>query len=125
MPSNGVTVPCAIIVPFMCPPIVLARDPCRPLVLRRLLPPHVIAIKSGLNRSPFAGDQWRGKTRPEVRMQARPRPWRLPDARYFQIAALATLVAINFAIIDFGANPAASVIAVATALLMQALCCRI
>lgn len=58
-------------------------------------------------------------------MQAWPRPWRLPDARYFQIAALVTLLAINFAIIDFGARPAASVIAVATALLTQLVCCRI
>ncbi|WP_315775783.1 MULTISPECIES: RnfABCDGE type electron transport complex subunit D [unclassified Bradyrhizobium] len=58
-------------------------------------------------------------------MQAEPRSWRLPDARYFQIAALATLLAINFAVIDFGARPAASVIAVAAALLTQAACCRI
>ncbi|MGJ4888321.1 RnfABCDGE type electron transport complex subunit D [Bradyrhizobium sp. HKCCYLR20261] len=54
-----------------------------------------------------------------------PRPWRLPDARYFQIAALATLLAINFAVIDFGARPAASVIAVTTALLTQIVCCRL
>ncbi|WP_315735496.1 RnfABCDGE type electron transport complex subunit D [Bradyrhizobium sp. SZCCHNR1093] len=58
-------------------------------------------------------------------MQAEPRSWRLPDARYFQIAALATLLAINFAVIDFGTRPAASVIAVAAALLTQAACCRI
>ncbi|XUM23801.1 RnfABCDGE type electron transport complex subunit D [Bradyrhizobium oligotrophicum S58] len=58
-------------------------------------------------------------------MQAEPRPWRLPDARYFQIAALATLLAINFAAIDFGARPAASVIAVTMALLTQVVCCRI
>lgn len=54
-----------------------------------------------------------------------PRPWRLPDARYFQIAALATLLAVNVAIIDFGARPAASLIAVATALLTQAVGCRL
>ncbi|MGJ4949568.1 RnfABCDGE type electron transport complex subunit D [Bradyrhizobium sp. HKCCYLS20291] len=58
-------------------------------------------------------------------MLALPRSWRLPDARYFQIAALATLLLINFAVIDFGARPAASVIAIATALLTQAVCCRI
>jgi Na+-transporting NADH:ubiquinone oxidoreductase subunit NqrB len=58
-------------------------------------------------------------------MTALPGGRRLPDARYFQIAALATLLAVNFALIDFGARPAASVIAVATALLTQAACCRI
>lgn len=58
-------------------------------------------------------------------MPALSRRWRLPDARYFQIAALTTLLALNFTIIDFGARPAASVIAVATALLTQAVCCRI
>ncbi|CAL80713.1 conserved hypothetical protein; putative membrane protein [Bradyrhizobium sp. ORS 278] len=58
-------------------------------------------------------------------MQALARPWRLPDARYFQIAALATLLAINFAMIDFGARPAASVIAVTTALVTQVIGCRL
>ncbi|MGJ5175232.1 RnfABCDGE type electron transport complex subunit D [Bradyrhizobium oligotrophicum] len=58
-------------------------------------------------------------------MQALARPWRLPDARYFQIAALATLLAINFALIDFGARPAASVIAIAMALLTQWACCHL
>jgi len=58
-------------------------------------------------------------------MTALPGGRRLPDARYFQIAALATLLAVNFALIDFGARPAASVIAVATALLTQAACCRL
>ncbi|GLH78145.1 hypothetical protein SSBR45G_30530 [Bradyrhizobium sp. SSBR45G] len=58
-------------------------------------------------------------------MQALARPWRLPDARYFQIAALATLLAINFAIIDFGARPAASVIAITMALLTQAIGSRL
>jgi len=50
---------------------------------------------------------------------------RLPDARYFQLAALATLLAINFAIIDFGARPESSAIAIAGALLTQVICCRI
>jgi len=43
----------------------------------------------------------------------------LPDARYFQIAALTTLLAVNFALIDFGARPVPSALAVATALLTQ------
>ncbi|WP_315722922.1 MULTISPECIES: RnfABCDGE type electron transport complex subunit D [unclassified Bradyrhizobium] len=58
-------------------------------------------------------------------MQALARPRRLPDARYFQIAALTTLLVINFALIDFGARPAASVIAIATALLTQLIGCRL
>ncbi|WP_257168013.1 RnfABCDGE type electron transport complex subunit D [Bradyrhizobium sp. SRS-191] len=58
-------------------------------------------------------------------MQALARPWRLPDARHFQIAALATLLSINFAVIDFGARPEASIIAVTTALVMQVICCRL
>ncbi|CCD84976.1 conserved membrane protein of unknown function [Bradyrhizobium sp. ORS 285] len=58
-------------------------------------------------------------------MQALARPWRLPDARYFQIAALATLLSINFALIDFGARPEASIIAVTTALLTQVVGCRL
>ena len=38
----------------------------------------------------------------------------LPDARYFQIAALGSLLAINFAWIDFGARPLNSALATAT-----------
>jgi Na+-translocating ferredoxin:NAD+ oxidoreductase RnfD subunit len=42
------------------------------------------------------------------------------DARHFQIGALAYLLAINFAAIDFGARPLASLCAVAASLLTQA-----
>jgi enediyne biosynthesis protein E5 len=41
------------------------------------------------------------------------------DARYFQIGALACLLAINFLAIDFGARPLASACAVAASLLTQ------
>ncbi|MDU6831977.1 MAG: hypothetical protein E6417_18360, partial [Bradyrhizobium sp.] len=63
--------------------------------MQALLPFRASAIKSGLNPPFVARDQWRGKMRPEVCMLTWPRPWRLPDARYFQIAALATLQAVN------------------------------
>jgi enediyne biosynthesis protein E5 len=53
------------------------------------------------------------------------RGWRLPDARYFQIAALGALLAINFILIDFGARPLPSAIAIASALIAQAVCSRI
>jgi enediyne biosynthesis protein E5 len=43
----------------------------------------------------------------------------LPDARYFQIAALGALLALNFALIDFGARPLPSVVALSSALLTQ------
>jgi Na+-transporting NADH:ubiquinone oxidoreductase subunit NqrB len=49
----------------------------------------------------------------------------LPDARYFQIAALSTLLVVNFAWIDFGAKPLPSVIAVGTALATQLVCTRL
>jgi enediyne biosynthesis protein E5 len=49
----------------------------------------------------------------------------LPDARYFQIAALGALLAINFILIDFGARPLPSAIAIASALIAQAACSRI
>ena len=48
-------------------------------------------------------------------MRGRP----LPDARYFQIAALGSLLFINFSLIDFGARPLPSVIAIGSALLSQ------
>jgi enediyne biosynthesis protein E5 len=50
---------------------------------------------------------------------------RLPDARYFQIATLGALLAINFILIDFGARPLPSVIAIAGALVAPAVCSRI
>jgi enediyne biosynthesis protein E5 len=47
------------------------------------------------------------------------------DARHFQIVALATLLAVNFAWIDFGARPLQSAFAIAAALATQAVCARI
>src|ERR1700733_7632121 len=44
------------------------------------------------------------------------------DARHFQIAALSTLLAINFVWIDFGAKPLYSALAIASALATQAVC---
>jgi Na+-transporting NADH:ubiquinone oxidoreductase subunit NqrB len=49
----------------------------------------------------------------------------LPDARYFQIAALAALLLINFSLIDFGARPLPSAIAIAASLLTQLICARL
>src|ERR1700738_5624059 len=46
----------------------------------------------------------------------------LADARHLQIAALATLLAINFLYIDFGAKPLASVLALAASLATQVVC---
>jgi Na+-transporting NADH:ubiquinone oxidoreductase subunit NqrB len=46
------------------------------------------------------------------------------DARHAQIAALASLLAINIAAIDFGATPLASALAVASCLLTQAVASR-
>jgi Na+-transporting NADH:ubiquinone oxidoreductase subunit NqrB len=51
--------------------------------------------------------------------------WSLPDARYFQIAALGSLLAINFSLIDFGARPLPSAVAIGAALLTQFACSRI
>jgi Na+-transporting NADH:ubiquinone oxidoreductase subunit NqrB len=47
------------------------------------------------------------------------------DARPFQIAALATLLAINFLWIDFGAKPAYSAVALASAIGTQIACSRL
>jgi Na+-transporting NADH:ubiquinone oxidoreductase subunit NqrB len=52
-------------------------------------------------------------------------PWRRVDARYFQIAALSTLLAVNFIWIDFGAKPLFSALAIAGALFTQIACMRI
>jgi Na+-transporting NADH:ubiquinone oxidoreductase subunit NqrB len=46
----------------------------------------------------------------------------LADARHFQIASLAILLAINFLYIDFGAKPLASALAIAASLATQAAC---
>jgi hypothetical protein len=48
-----------------------------------------------------------------------------PDPRHLQIIALASLLAINFAVIDFGARMAASAIAVVACLLAQVVCSRL
>src|SRR5262249_45618454 len=50
---------------------------------------------------------------------------RLPDARYFQIGALASLLLINFWRIDFGAKPIASAMAIGSALVTQLICSRL
>jgi Na+-transporting NADH:ubiquinone oxidoreductase subunit NqrB len=47
------------------------------------------------------------------------------DARHLQIIALASLLAINFVAIDFGARPLASAYALAASLLTQAVCSRL
>ena len=49
----------------------------------------------------------------------------LPDARYFQIAALGVLLSVNFFLIDFGARPLASAVAIGAALATQAICARL
>jgi Na+-transporting NADH:ubiquinone oxidoreductase subunit NqrB len=46
------------------------------------------------------------------------------DARHFQIAALSSLLAINFIWIDFGAKPLYSALAISSALLTQIVCSR-
>jgi Na+-transporting NADH:ubiquinone oxidoreductase subunit NqrB len=46
------------------------------------------------------------------------------DARHAQIGALASLLAINFVTIDFGATPSTSVLALASCLLTQAVASR-
>jgi Na+-transporting NADH:ubiquinone oxidoreductase subunit NqrB len=47
------------------------------------------------------------------------------DARHFQIAALSSLLLINFFWIDFGAKPLYSVLAIAAVLLTQIVCARL
>src|SRR5215468_10517205 len=47
------------------------------------------------------------------------------DARHLQIIALTSLLAINFAVIDFGASIAASAITVTTSALTQVVCSRL
>jgi Na+-transporting NADH:ubiquinone oxidoreductase subunit NqrB len=49
----------------------------------------------------------------------------LPDARYFQIAALGALLSVNFVLIDFGARPLASGVAIGSVLLTQMICARL
>jgi len=50
---------------------------------------------------------------------------RMPDARYFQIGALSSLLLINFWRIDFGANPFASAVAIGSTLITQLACARL
>ena len=50
---------------------------------------------------------------------------RVPDARYFQIGALSSLLLINFWRIDFGANPLASAVAIGSTLITQLICARL
>jgi Na+-transporting NADH:ubiquinone oxidoreductase subunit NqrB len=47
------------------------------------------------------------------------------DGRYYQIAALGALLGLNLAFVDLGARPLPSLLAVAAALLTQALCARL
>ncbi len=47
------------------------------------------------------------------------------DARHFQIAALSSLLAVNFIWIDFGARPLYSALAISSALLTQIVCSRL
>jgi enediyne biosynthesis protein E5 len=49
----------------------------------------------------------------------------LGDARYFQIAALGCLLIINMTVIEFGARPLPSVVAIGSALLAQWACARL
>src|ERR1700739_3357092 len=46
----------------------------------------------------------------------------LADARHLQIAALAILLAVNFLVVDFGAKPLPSALAIAAALATQRVC---
>src|SRR3984893_12104468 len=47
------------------------------------------------------------------------------DARYFQIAALASLLALNLGFIDFGARPLSSALAIIGSLVTQIVCTRL
>jgi Na+-transporting NADH:ubiquinone oxidoreductase subunit NqrB len=49
----------------------------------------------------------------------------MPDARYFQIGALASLLLVNFWRVDFGANPLASAAAIGSSLITQLICARL
>jgi enediyne biosynthesis protein E5 len=49
----------------------------------------------------------------------------LGDARYFQIAALGCLLALNITLIEFGARPLQSAVAIGSALLAQWACVRL
>jgi enediyne biosynthesis protein E5 len=53
--------------------------------------------------------------------------WERPlgDVRYFQIAALGCLLAVNITLVEFGARPLPSVVAIGSALLAQWVCVRL
>ena len=51
--------------------------------------------------------------------------WWPADARYYQIAALSTLLAVSMTVLDLGARPLPSALAIASALATQALCSRL
>jgi enediyne biosynthesis protein E5 len=53
--------------------------------------------------------------------------WERPlgDVRYFQIAALGCLLALNITLVEFGARPLPSVVAIGSALLAQWACTRL
>jgi enediyne biosynthesis protein E5 len=50
---------------------------------------------------------------------------RTPDARYFQIAALGSLLAVNLWMVDFGAQLLPSLVAIGCSLLTQIVCSRV
>lgn len=51
--------------------------------------------------------------------------WRRLDARYFQIAALGSLLAVNMLALDLGARALPSLLAIGSALAAQAICSRL
>ena len=51
--------------------------------------------------------------------------WWPADARYFQIAALGVLLTVSMTLLDLGARPLPSVLAIASALATQAICARL
>jgi Na+-transporting NADH:ubiquinone oxidoreductase subunit NqrB len=77
-------------------------------------------LRSGTDRT-SAGEVARAAERISIRLLRS--IW--SDARHLQIVALATLLAINFAVIDFGARAAASASALAASLLTQFVCSRL
>jgi enediyne biosynthesis protein E5 len=77
-------------------------------------------LDAGTDR-PSAGEVARAQARVAVRLLRSISS----DARHLQIVALASLLAINFAIIDFGARMAASACALAASLLTQFVCSRL
>jgi len=64
---------------------------------------------------------------PSIPLRLAALPWRawLRDARHFQIAALATLLALNMAWLDFGARPVPSLLAIASAFGAQITCSQL